>query len=120
MNKSYITARNLLMYLDSTRGVGHTTTMLQGAENTDCLVVGHNHDMYDILKTIMGGKKNIHFRSLSQVERDGLRGYRMPIVLDNAALYSLLSSLLFEMEKMRDENEMMANKIALIKNIVGQ
>ena len=48
---------SLKTYFELTRQVGHTTAMLKGADNCDCLVLVHNNEMGKHLQEMSGKEK---------------------------------------------------------------
>src|ERR1035437_2418827 len=88
--------RELLTYYDSARQVGHTHAMLAGGSNSDCM----------ILCVTRSGSDNIDPKklvSLGQVNNGRLRGMRKPILIDNHAMYALLSGALCEINALEKQ-----------------
>lgn len=78
----------ILNHFVSTRQVGHTTVMKEGVNaHPESLVLVHSSDNAKALKL-----DTSQIVSLNTLER--LRGSKKPLVIDNAAMYSLLSETL--------------------------
>ena len=73
--------------------------MLNGAKNSDCLVVTQNHHHKNHLKT---EHKDVNFISLSSLEQS-LNGHRKPILLDNATLHVIFQSALNEITRLEQK-----------------
>ena len=112
----YITAQELLTYLHSARQVGHTTTMLEGAKDRDCLVIAHSREWS---KELAAKGAHITSLSLTEIERGYLRGLRKPLVLDNAALQELLGDLVGTIAVLRKDIADKENKIRLVRSILS-
>jgi hypothetical protein len=102
--------QEIRQYLDMTRGVGHTTGMLEGANYTDnALVLTHNMKMGEEIKKKLGSPSSVTVQS---VHSDAmLRGYRKPLFIDNAALWLLLSEALAEFEDLERQNKYLRDKL---------
>ena len=77
----------ILTYYTVNRQVGHTHAMLEGARNTDCIVIAHNQAAAH--RFIRKGVNAISIGGIS-----ALRGCNRPIVFDNATLYVLFNEML--------------------------
>lgn len=83
-------------YYNSKRQVGHTTSMLIGASNTDCLVLvatalhGHNIENMGLNSPSKARPKWI---TPDFVKASKLRGYNKPLAIDHYALRILYSEL---------------------------
>lgn len=94
----------IVRHLQSTRGVGHTTAMIRGAQNVEeVIVVAENQHYADLLQRKLPSADVV---SLGGITRMG--GVRKPLVVDNEALLNLLHSALLEIErldiKLRDKH----------------
>lgn len=98
----------LLSYYSAFRAVGHTTTMLKGAENTDCVIIAATEAQARYIRERLPENRTI--LSLSSLDTH-LYGMTKPIALDNAAIIVMLSRLLDEIDE-RD-NRLQEAKIAL-------
>ena len=78
------------------RQCGHTTAVLEGAKNTNAIVITHHNGMGDYIDELTENK--VKTVSINSLER--LRGMRTPIVFDNAALMELASDALREINKL--------------------
>jgi len=77
----------LLGYLQN-RGLGHTTAMLEGAQNTDgVIIIAHTKPFADSLARRCKNARGISLHNLAS-----LRGLRLPILIDNFALQTLLTN----------------------------
>jgi hypothetical protein len=97
-----IDIRNILValvnYYDFTRQVGHTTTLLKGANNTDCLTIFPTLKMAKYCNR--REKDSISLHNISK-----LRGLKKPIAIDNAALYTILKEALNEIDRLNEANK---------------
>lgn len=101
----------LATYLESTRRVGHTTAMIDGAKSSDCIVLARNQTGADFLRALLPDGQ---IATLSAVEKN-LAGQRKPLLLDNAALHSVLHDALGEitrLERKIDDMKRAARAIA--------
>ena len=104
--------QELLFYLNITSGCGHTTTMLNGVNQSDCLiVVPDGKTGITLFKHI--SKKTISLNDLPRA----LQGYRKPLAFDNSALLKIFNSVLVEMDskdeiiqKLIEENQALKNQ----------
>jgi len=83
-------------YFDSARQVGHTTAMMDGAKNADCLILAHNQAGADFIKTLKPKGKVVAFPA---IDRE-LKGQRKPMLLDNAAVVAVVQTALGEIERL--------------------
>ena len=93
-------------YFYSVRNVGHTTAMMEGAKNVDCIVLSHCEEGTRFIKSLdyQGDVKSVH-----QIGGGKLKGLRKPMVLDNAALVEVLNMALIEIEKQEARVEKVKN-----------
>ena len=102
MTQSEKVARELESFWLGRRGVGHTTAMVKGANNSKegTIVVGAT---LNILKGLQssGDLEGCRLMSLGQIANGSLRGHEAPLVLDHHALRVLLQGLINELEKAR-------------------
>jgi len=93
--------KELSAYHVSTRQVGHTTAMLEGAKNTDGIIIlAHNMDFARQLAKQCPDAIPISW------QEDGLlslRGMRRPLLIDNAAIWSILSEAAKEIQSLQAE-----------------
>lgn len=91
-------ASEILNYLTAVRQVGHTTTVLDGATKNPCILVVHNKQMADNLTRKLRLTKELNYNTkiitLADIERGCLKGLKLPLVIDNAALYVLFDKLI--------------------------
>ena len=109
--------KNLLVYYDATRGVGHTETMLYGVgSNKHCIVLVQNlgaQKQYILDKLqVSDPYKMPTFVSINSFDDTKLIGHRSPLVIDNSVLISLFQeslnaiySLERSLEKLTQEND---------------
>ena len=83
----------LLQYYRTNRAVGHTTTMIEGAANTDCIVIVANEKQAYIRERLTG-QTVLSINNLNQ----RLRGMNKPLAIDNSAIYLILQRLLEEID----------------------
>jgi hypothetical protein len=118
MNDSYNIAKELVAYFDVTRGVGHTTAMLDGADRTEnCLVVTHAKAAESLIKRTADQKEEVV--TLGEIGQGALRGRNHPLVLDNAATRTLLSGLISTIVVLQKNNADMADRIRLAKTVLN-
>jgi hypothetical protein len=79
----------LLIYYDKNRQVGHTYTLLCGAENNKCIFVV----AYDAQKRNFRKNNDMLVLSLSDIENGYLKGLNLPLSLDHYALSLILSNI---------------------------
>lgn len=83
-------------YFDTTRGVGHSTTMLEGATRKDCVIIGasdaHAQDLADAARIMAGSSQRPKSCGWKNIDR--LRGIRAPLAVDNYALHSMLDEII--------------------------
>lgn len=101
----------LARYFNLTRQVGHTTAMLEGAKNVDCMVVAHNQQWADELKH-MGARDAISLWSL----KHRLMGIEAPLLLDNAAMFEICSGALAEINALEQRIAKMKQAAQAIAN----
>jgi len=78
------------------RQVGHTTAMLEGAKNVDCIVIVDSMRTGKYLEQmgfISPSKANPRYMTIDQAKRGLLRPYRKPILIDHFALQLIISDL---------------------------
>lgn len=97
-SKARITAEELVNYFSTVRQVGHTTRMIEGV-NTNTIIVAHDMNWANNLAE----KTDAKCFSLSSVANGNLRGYKIPLVLDNCATLVLLNDLLSEIERLEGQ-----------------
>lgn len=116
MKTDYIKSilKELLIYLEVNRQVGHTTAMVEGAGNSDCLIITHNQDMtYFITKDYL--KENVKYSkkcvSLGSINLGDLRGRKKPIVFDNAALFIIFRDALNAIKDLEKKKKNRSNRV---------
>lgn len=97
MSKIKETLEVLLNYYETTRQVGHTTAMMEGAKNTECLVVVYNSQVEKGIKKMFPDSKN---KYISIYGVDKLKDCKTPLLIDNSALFELLDEALKEISKL--------------------
>lgn len=79
----------LFFYFNGNRSVGHTHSMMTGAENNpNVIVVVVSKEHGKLLEKKYGA--DCEFMSAGEVARGRLRGRKGPVVVDNAVLFDLL------------------------------
>ena len=87
--------KEIYNYYLSTRGVGHTYSMMEGAKNTDCLVVCANKQQErEVGKQLLGKKTT----TLANIKQE-LRGIKKPLLIDHYALCCLIGEMLRRIEE---------------------
>ena len=81
------------------RQVGHTTAVLEGAKNTNAIVITHDSGMKEYIGGLTGGKTEC--RSINNL--GSLIGIRSPIVFDNAAILELAMASLHRINQLESE-----------------
>lgn len=89
---------DLKTYYETTRQVGHTTKMINGAKSGKCLVLTHNMQMEKHIKNMCKNKEMI---IVSLKSRNFIRGFNLPLLIDNAAMYELICDTLKELDKIQ-------------------
>lgn len=101
---------NIVMYYDVTRQVGHTSSTLEGAFNSDCIFLTHN---VEFAKHLEDKYKlcchKIQFQSIGS--KHALVGHKKPIIFDNSALHMLFKESLDQMVKDELEIRKLRHKI---------
>jgi hypothetical protein len=93
--------KEIIHYYSSTRQVGHTTGMLEGANYVDNpLILVHSTEMGDHIKRRMGAK-NVSFVSLNS--KSFLRGLKKPLFIDNCAAWVLFKEALHEIQTLEEK-----------------
>lgn len=87
---------NLLAYYTTTPRVGHTTTMIQGAKNVNSVIILVGHATH--AKNMHWAAPGADFVPLDNLAK--LQGRKQPLLIDNFAMTSLLSSALQEIERL--------------------
>jgi len=108
--------QTLTDYYNSTRGVGHTKTLLEGTNRVKSTIIHANQLQIDKDK---GPNLKITLHNL-----DKLRGRKDPIAIDNAALYSLFSESASEIshleEKANELTKIAASEISRLEEKVNE
>jgi len=93
-----LTLIELAAYFNNNRQVGHTYTMLEGANNVDnCIIISHNNRYSDVLQS-----KNSCNVTLGSILHNSLRGHNQPLVFDNAALQMIFTDTLIRFQDLYD------------------
>lgn len=86
MNHIISILEELISYYMKRRGVGHTRSLIKGAENVDTVVVTSNHIASGVIFDL-SRRKIRSFVQLDNIEK--LRIYNIPMALDNSALLEI-------------------------------
>lgn len=90
-------------YYITTRQVGHTHMLLNGADNVENpLILVHAARMKDLLRASSKNPNKLDIVSLQ--EPQGLMGKRKPLLIDNAAMILLIDSALQRIAELEKEN----------------
>ena len=84
---NFSSLHNLLQYFLGKRGVGHTTAMLEGAKNSDCIVLVSNESIASSLKKQY---PNTKFITESSIGNSGLQGHNKPLLIDHSVIVDIL------------------------------
>lgn len=115
MSISTQTLEEIIRYYDRTRQSGHTTTMMEGALRTDCLIVAHSHKGAEFLKAEhnVGGK----YITLLDIANGKLRDRELTsLAFDNAALYDILMEALLEIRRREVAQSELRNRVVKFLN----
>ncbi len=115
---------NLIEYYNTTRGVGHTELMIASPIGESCIIMSHNERMGKYIKEKIqsvtlnheNATKNIKFISTSS----NLRGMKLPLLIDNAALHTIFLESLSEIETLRQEITKLKTKFNKIEYIINE
>ena len=86
-------------YYKGTRGKGHTEMMLNGAKNTNGMIVLPAMNHQKNFKKPVKSK----FISLEHFESGSIKSIRKPIAFDNATLMNIVSESLYEIQRLEDK-----------------
>lgn len=107
------TLMEFVNYYNITRGIGHTTRVINGIDGSNAIVVVPTHRMGDHIRSKCKDKSDIQFVSISSMDR--LRGTREPLVFDNAALQQLFVGAIDEMDRLTNEIASLKEKMKQAK-----
>ena len=92
--------KHIIHYYGKTRRVGHTKTMIRGAQNVDkVMVLGANEDHVRLLKREIPNSYCVSITNL-----DSFRGVNYPLLIDNSASDSLMRESLFEIDRLENRS----------------
>ena len=91
----------LANYFDLNRQVGHTTAMMNGAKETDCIIIAHSLAGVNYLKTFQPKGKVVTMMSIYKELED----QQKPLLIDNAAISALLKTALGEINRLEGKLE---------------
>lgn len=115
MNVKY-KIEELLHYYNTTRQVGHTTTLLENVGNA--LVLCGDYTTCKLFEK-QYGDKNTKFVSYGSLDYN-LRGMNKPLVIDNYAMMNLLRDSLQALNYLEYENNKLRNKLSDISQILNR
>ena len=95
--------KSLVNYYMSSKGVGHTYTLLKGIENDDRQLAVMGITGLMVSKNIIK-KENIIPTSFETFQND-LQGMHIPLVIDNSALLKILLLSIGEIESLQEKIE---------------
>ena len=93
-------------YLLSTRGVGHTRTMIEGAKYSNGVVVVLHSSDYAYTREM---RKRVPEAVTVGWPEISVVGLRLPLVMDNGGLLHMLSDALEVIDALQKENEGLRN-----------
>ena len=102
-----------------TRQAGHTTAMLEGANNTDEPIIVAANEMHAQWLKKTCKNKTAQFVSLNNLT-DKLRGTNRPLLFDNHTLHLLFEAMLAEFDQswLYNENQELKTQIRAMKEIL--
>jgi len=110
---------SLVHYYNATRQSGHTTLMLRGILTADqCSILTHDLGMFNYIKKNWSLANGAHPVTLNNMEK--LRGSRLPLAIDNAALHTIFEQSLNEIQRLNKENTNLKQKLTQVKNILNK
>lgn len=102
---------DLRTYYYSTRQVGHTVAMLEGAKNIDgVIVMAHTFNFAQQLARMCRDAVPVSFASEDLAQ--ALLGRCAPLAIDNSAMMSLLDEALTEIGRLQSEVEALGKQAA--------
>lgn len=108
------TLQHLVRYYDTNRGVGHTSAVINGAQNTNgCVVVTAYRG--DALQ--YAAQDTFTMMTLKDLRDDKLLGRRSPLVFDNHAITELVRQSLAEIARLEKTIETMKTAAQIIANV---
>jgi hypothetical protein len=87
----------IYFYYMSHRQIGHTTVMMEGAKNSECLILVN--DLQQGRELNIPEKRIVSLGSLMR-----LRGKRQPLVIDHYAIQSIVGLSLKRINALEEEN----------------
>jgi hypothetical protein len=88
-------------YYESTRGVGHTTAMLEGAKNTGgVIIMAVTRYIAEMFTATCESAKAISWREVDRLTEMGA-----PLAIDNSAMFEILNDAISEIETLRAAGE---------------
>ena len=128
MSNIFQKLKELVVYYDVTRQIGHTTQMLNGAYKivsggfttfqNKCLVLTYNQDMADYLNNGLKVPYEKAYEAVPFTDTNCqyvLRGKKYPILFDNALLHILFKESANRMEELSIENLKLKSDITNLK-----
>lgn len=110
------TLKELVYYYVCTRMVGHTSATINGLKNSpDAILVVSTQGMGGHISENFHTRRDTKMKSIYQIKKNGLRGYKSPIIFDNAALYEIFSDALDRINKL----ENMLNEAITLADIMS-
>jgi len=89
MNRTRYKLQRLLEYYYISRGVGHTRAMIEGAKDTDGVIILAHEHRYAV--SLARGCKNATPLAWFGYGADTLCGQRKPLLIDNGAMIDILA-----------------------------
>lgn len=99
-------------YYDVTRQVGHSVGMVNGVKDTEkCIVLMHQMCMREPIERVLNKRspKNVTFQTINSPYF--LVGSRLPLFVDNAALWQLCGEAVEEIDRLTSENTKLKHKL---------
>lgn len=91
------TLKDINKYILTSRQVGHTESIIRGLENVDSfLFITNSVTEGEMIKKRLPQAKVINVRD---IEKEGLKGYNIPIVFGNSSLLEIFYGALGEINK---------------------
>ncbi len=91
------------LWEEKSRQTGRTDDIIENIPNNGCIIVCHDHSMaYFIIERIKKDRKDVDINTIVFLNLNNFRSYRgqkLPVYIDNCALYLLNKKSFEELEK---------------------
>ncbi len=104
----------IISYYNSTRQAGYTRAMMEGAKNIKKVaIMGHTMEWATELSKEAQGIKPVSWHNFY----DQLRGYTHPLLMDNSALYEIITECLVLIYELKRANKYLTEELDAISRI---